>query len=690
MKRILVTGGTGLVGHGIQHILKCEADQWIFVGSKDVDLTNLQETQQLFQQYKPTHVVHLASQVGNVYKNIDANAEFFDNNLSINHNVLKCAYDSKVKKVLSCLSTCVFADKGPYPLNEKSSIIDEVHDTNAGYALSKRAVITMNKLYNMCQKDTLFTAFIPPNIFGPHDNFGPGAHMIPATIQKMCNNQEELIVYGTGTPLRQFIYSYDLGKIIKWMVDEYKDPEPLITASDTSELNISETVSLMARVCNYPGKIFYDTTKSDGQCRRTVSNDKLKSLLNFNFTPFEEAIRNTYVWYRKQTISLPLATYTWDDDETQAIITLLKTQHITMGPHVKLFEDHFADFVGSKYAVMVNSGSSANLLAIASLFYCKNPLQKGDEVIVPAVSWATTYSPLHQYGLKIKFLDIDINTLNLNLNKLAEAITDKTRLILGVNIIGNCIDYDKVKDIIGDRDIRIVEDNCESLGATINGKQAGTHGIMGTFSTYFSHHISTVEGGVIVTDNDELYYILKSLRAHGWTRDLPHSTTLCTKHNDPFYNFFDFILPGYNVRPTEISGVIGVHQLKKLPMILENRRKNANIFKKLFGGLQNIRIQEETGCSSWFGFALIFPTSNSRQKFVNLLETYGIEYRPIVAGNFTKNKVITFYDYSIHTDLRNSDIIHECGVYIGNQHHDLSKQLKFIRTLIEIENFSLK
>ncbi|MGL5355082.1 MAG: DegT/DnrJ/EryC1/StrS family aminotransferase [Cetobacterium sp.] len=372
---------------------------------------------------------------------------------------------------------------------------------------------------------------------------------------------------------------------------------------------------------------------------------------------------------------------TWNHQEIAAIEKLLKSnEQLTMGENVKLFEQEFAKFMNSKYAVMVNSGSSANLLAVASLFFCKNPLHPGDEVIVPAVSWATTYSPLQQYGLKLKFVDVDIDTLNIDLNQLRQAITARTRLIVGVNIVGNPIEYNELKEIIGDRNIRVLEDNCESMGAELDGKQAGTFGILGTFSTYFSHHISTIEGGMIVTDDEELYHILLSIRSHGWTRHLPDPNKICLKNKDSFYNLFDFILPGYNVRPTEIAAVIGIEQLKKLPSIVKQRRLNADKFKELFSGL-NVRIQKETGKSSWFGFAIILPSKHIRSKFIQCLTDENVECRPIVAGNFCRNSVIKYFDHSVFGQLENSDIVHDCGIYVSNSHLDISETLEKIQKI---------
>ena len=193
----------------------------------------------------------------------------------------------------------------------------------------------------------------------------------------------------------------------------------------------------------------------------------------------------------------PLATATWDQKEIDAMHNVIASGDFTMGEKVSLFERNFSKYIGSHHAVMVNSGSSANLLMIAALFYTKNPklkLKRGDEVIVPAVSWSTTYYPLYQYGLKIKFVDIDIETLNYDLAQLESAITNKTSVVLAVNLLGNPNDFDCINNIIKDKNIILLEDNCESMGATFNNKKTGTFGVMGTFSSFYSHHIVNMEG----------------------------------------------------------------------------------------------------------------------------------------------------------------------------------------------------
>ena len=388
-------------------------------------------------------------------------------------------------------------------------------------------------------------------------------------------------------------------------------------------------------------------------------------------------------------VKYSLASSTWDNNEYSAINRVIESDMFTMGKEVAQYETDFAKFFGSKYTVMVNSGSTANLLMIASLFFTRNELYKlkrGDEIIVPAVSWSTTYFPLQQYGLKVKFVDIDLDTLNMDLDKLQAAITEDTRAILSVNLLGNPNDYLRMNEIVKGKNILILEDNCESMGATLDGKQAGTFGLMGTFSTFFSHHMATMEGGCVVTDDEELYHILLCIRAHGWTRNLPkYNKVSGEKSDDPFEESFKFMLPGYNARPLEMSGALGIEQLKKLPSFIETRRKNAQLFQKLFDNHPYLKIQLETGNSSWFGFSLILKENSpySRADLVRLLTSNGIECRPIVTGNFLKNQeVLEYFDYVVSGTLSASEYLDEFGLFVGNHQNDLGNEIKFLASLL--------
>ncbi len=375
-----------------------------------------------------------------------------------------------------------------------------------------------------------------------------------------------------------------------------------------------------------------------------------------------------------------LASSTWGQEEKDAVIEVLKGGSFTMGRNVAEFEEAFAGYFGMRHAVMANSGSSANLIAVASLFYRKdNPLKRGDEVIVPCVSWSTTFHPLHQYGLKLKFVDIDLETLSYDIGGLKKAVSKNTRMIVAVSILGNPCQFDEITGICGENNVILFEDNCESMGARFNGRYTGTFGLINTFSTFFSHHISTMEGGFVLTDDKELYNILKSLRNHGWTRDQDPDSPIFERNGDDFFEAYRFILPGYNVRPGEMHGAIGKAQLSKLEGFVKIRRRNARHFKDLFRGDKRFITQKEIGESSWFSFTMIVnPASGiERKRVLKRLKDAGIEHRIITGGNILRHDVVKYYDCEV-TGSKNADIAHYNGFFVGNHPYDLRDKIDFL------------
>lgn len=374
----------------------------------------------------------------------------------------------------------------------------------------------------------------------------------------------------------------------------------------------------------------------------------------------------------------------WDNEELSAIQSVIDSDMYTMGKKVAEYEKKFAEKFGTKYAVMVNSGSTANLLAIASLVY-SGRLERGSEIIVPAVSWSTTYAPLEQYGMKLIFVDINRNTLNLDIDAVKHAITDKTKMIFAVNLLGNSNEYDELLEICDKSNIILIEDNCESLGAKYKGKYLGTIGLIGTFSTFYSHHICTMEGGMVVTKDKELYEYMLAIRAHGWTRNLPEDSIIYEKNKEAFYESFNFIVPGFNLRPLEMEGAIGIKQLQKVDKMIDNRRSNAYYFLDKMKKYDNICVQKEIGESSWFGFALVLTGNlkNKRTGLVKFLRNNNIECRPIVAGNFTRNPVIKYMDYRISGELVNADEIHDHGLFIGNHSSNNNAQVDYFVEVLD-------
>ena len=382
----------------------------------------------------------------------------------------------------------------------------------------------------------------------------------------------------------------------------------------------------------------------------------------------------------------PLSSNSWGEEEALVFQKIMEKGRFTMGENVKIFEAAFSDKIGGHNTLMVSSGSMANLVGLSALFYKKNnPLKRGDEVIVPSISWATTYYPLQQYGLKLKFLDVELDTLNIDVSRLEEALTSKTRMILAVSILGNPCALNILRDFCDRHDLYLFEDNCESMGATLNGKPCGTFGDIATFSTFFSHHISTMEGGVIVTKDTEIYHLAKSLRAHGWTRDIPSDTSIYEKGDDDFYEAYRFILPGYNARPLELSGALGVEQLKKLDSFLDIRRQNARVFVDLFDNDERFIIQKENGLSSWFSFTIILhpDVSVNRSHVIRALRDAEIEFRIITGGCFLRHDVIRYFDYETVGKIINANIIHDRGFFVGNYPINLKPQIEKLKEVLD-------
>ena len=380
-----------------------------------------------------------------------------------------------------------------------------------------------------------------------------------------------------------------------------------------------------------------------------------------------------------------LAADTWGDEERAAIERVVKSGRYTIGPEVAAFEEAFAAYHGKKHAVMVNSGSSANLIAVAALFHKKEkPLKRGDEVIVPAVSWSTTYCPLQQYGFKLRFVDVELETLNIDTGALKDALTPQTRAIVAVSILGNPADLIAVRAFADEHGLYFLEDNCESLDAELDGQKTGTFGDVGTFSFFFSHHISTGEGGMVVTDDDELNGLARAIRAHGWVQDVPEDSGLFEAGEDSFAEAYRFVIPGYNVRPQEINAAVGQEQLKKLPGFTEQRRANMARFQELFGGDERFIIQRENGKSSSFCFPMIVSPDAGfeRSDVFGPLKDADIGFRMITGGCFPRHDAIRFFDYDCVGDLANANMAHDRGFFVGNHPFDLGEQIDKLRDVL--------
>jgi CDP-6-deoxy-D-xylo-4-hexulose-3-dehydrase len=390
-------------------------------------------------------------------------------------------------------------------------------------------------------------------------------------------------------------------------------------------------------------------------------------------------------------ISYSLTESVLESKDINAAIKVLRSKKITMGPKTRQVEAYFKDHIVKTNSLMVNSGSSANLLIFQCLI---NPMVKklkpGDEVLIPAICWSTSLWPIIQSGLKVKFVDIDLSSLNIDLNDLNKKITKKTKALMLVHALGNCADMTKLINICKKNKIILIEDTCEALGSTYKNKPLGTFGDFSSFSFYYSHHITSGEGGMVCTKNKKYLEILKSLRSHGWSRDLKNNKTLSKKHKDIDKDWI-FINSGFNLRTTDINAAIGLEQLKRIKKILSIRKYNFLKIKKSL--LRNkkynnqfiILDDQKHANAAWFGIPIILSSNNKKykQKIMSNLHRKGIMTRPIISGNFAKQPSIKLYKIKINNQLPNSDLVDKKGFFLGLHNIKISDaKLKFLTDCI--------
>jgi GDP-L-fucose synthase len=300
--KILITGGTGLVGSAFKNILNKYSYEFYFLSSKECDLSDYKQTFTFLNNYKPDYVIHLAAYVGGLFKNMNYKVDMLEKNILINYNILKCCHEVKVKKVISCLSTCIFPDKTNYPINENMLHNGPPHYSNDAYAHAKRLLEIHSIAYQEQYNDN-FICVIPTNIYGENDNYSlEDGHVIPALIHRCYlakKNKEKFIVRGSGKHLRQFIFSEDLAKLIMWVLEYYEQKESIIlSVGEKDEVSIEYVARQIAKFYDYEHMIEFDTSYSDGQFKKTADNSKLTNLYGeFKFMNIDEGIKKSVKWF---------------------------------------------------------------------------------------------------------------------------------------------------------------------------------------------------------------------------------------------------------------------------------------------------------------------------------------------------------------------------------------------------------
>ena len=394
-------------------------------------------------------------------------------------------------------------------------------------------------------------------------------------------------------------------------------------------------------------------------------------------------------------MQIPLNASTFGEEEISAAIEVLRSGFVTMGKKCEQFEAAFADFMSVKNAIFVNSGSSANLLAFFAMansecpagMFGKKRMTPGSEVIVPAVTWSTTIWPIVQAGGVPVLVDSDPYTLQMKPDAVRAAISDKTVGICPVHVLGNAVEMRDILSIAKEKGLWVMEDTCEALGTKQDGKYVGTIGDIGTYSFFFSHHITTIEGGMVVTNNDEMAELLRCLRAHGWTRHLKNRKAVEAQHKEIDPRFL-FVNTGFNVRPTELNAAFGLHQLKKLTGFNNRRVEIAKYWQRELAGLIETRkivpMRSTSGTdSTWFGFPVICESTDLRNRLQAHLEKSGIETRPVICGNLARQPAFKKIQHRVAGSLAGADAVMDRGLFWGSHPIMSQEEISYVADVVK-------
>lgn len=395
-----------------------------------------------------------------------------------------------------------------------------------------------------------------------------------------------------------------------------------------------------------------------------------------------------------EKISVSLNAPTFNEEEIQSAIAVLHSGQVTMSQKCFEFEDKFSNHMKSKNAIFVNSGSSANLLAFFALVnpLCpiingKQTVNPGDEVIVPAVTWSTTIWPVVQAGLIPVIVDCDPHTLQIKPESVRKALSPRTKIICPVHVLGNAVDMNFILDFARENNLWVIEDTCEALGTRHNNQFVGTLGDIGTYSFFFSHHITTIEGGMVITNHDELAELFRAMRAHGWTRHLKNRDAIEKKYSNIDPRFL-FISTGFNLRPTEINAAFGLLQIDKLEKFNKKRVEIATIWINAFqdeikkGYFQPMKITKNVD-ATWFGFPILCRDNAIRNQLQSHLEAHGIETRPIICGNLARQPAFELIQHRIAGDLSGADEVMDKGLFWGSHPIMDMNQINYVIQIVK-------
>jgi len=688
-KKVLVTGGTGFIGKRLVQRLVSEGYHVINLGREKiegveniiVDLKNVDFS--FLDSLKIDYAVHLAA-FSSPGRSKNRDDEVMELNYRVTKRLFTKLLEKQIKKAIFMSSVAVYKDS-TMPINENSPLDPE------------RSIYGISKYKAESEIELLKEKGLPVVTFRLSNCYGPGQQwkneefptLIPQVITSALKTGKMEIF--DKNPVRDYIYVDDVVDAIIASFDiDYSGTLNLGTGIGISVEEIARKIKGFV-----DAEISYLSVKSEIPNEIVLDIEKTKRELGwFPRVSIDEGLRFTIDYYKKalenNPIKLVKSTF-HNEEETKRKLCgfITKTNKLSMGDKCRQFEEEFAKYQGRKYSVLFNSGSSANLAIIQSLLNLKI-LKKDDKVGFSALTWSTNVAPLIQLGLKPIPIDVSLENLNVNSYNLNSALErDNLKALFLTNLLGFCGDIDKIKEICDERGITLIEDNCESLGSEFKEKNLGNFGIASTFSFFVGHHMSTIEGGAVCTDDEEVYRMLKMVRTHGWSRDLAPETAEKLRREygiDDFFNKYSFYCPGYNLRPTEITGFIGLEQLNYIREIVAKRNQNFLKFQQT--ALENPYIAKTNfnhmSFISNFAYPLVF---NNKQTFEEYKKDFegSVEIRPVVSGSMVNQPFFKKYleENGLNYSCPNAERIHSFGFYFPNNHELDEAEIKQLQNLMK-------
>ncbi len=695
--KIYVAGHRGMIGAAIVRELEKQGYKNIIVRThKELDLCRQVEVEKFFAEEKPEYVFLAAAKVGGIVANSESPADFMYQNMMIEMNVINAAWKNDAKKLLFLGCSCIYPKLAEQPIKENSLLTSSLEPTSEAFSLAKISGLKYCEYLNK-QYGADFISVIPSNIYGVGDNYHPTkSHVIPALIRRFheakIENKTSVTCWGDGSPLREYLYVDDLADACVFLMNNYSGSE-IVNVGTGKEISIKQLTETIAEIVGYKGEILWDTDKPNGTPRKIVDVSKINSLGWKYKTELTEGLKLAYNDFLNPATQAEDKPATFNkigiggvyigENGRKYVNQALDARRLSQGEMVYKFEKQFAQLHDQKYAIALNSGTSALHVGLEALKekYHWTDKQKTYKVIVPAITFIASSNSILHAGMQPTFVDVDKQTYNLNPALIEAAIDEDTVAIMPVHLFGQPCEMDSIVEIAHKHNLKIIEDCAESHFATYKGKKCGSFGDISGFSTYVAHTITTGVGGLVTTNDRELMEISRSLVAHGRACTCEKCVASDPKKVCPLRmqtkmdKRFMFVRLGYSYRIGEIEGALGLDQIENRNFIMDTRKEHAHYLTENLEDVEEFlqlpRYPEYVE-HSFMMYPIVVKNSApfSRRDITTYLEKNNIETRPMMPLLNQPLYLELFGD--IEKNYPVAEWIDNNGFYLGC-HHCLTK-----------------